>query len=229
MIEPPNPSTVQLYVTIVVAVANILLVLLTGVYAYLTRQMVLQMRASRDPSVFVDLEFPELMGRVAIGNTGQTPAKNIRFKIDDNVPWLGDADKPRGLQAISALATGVSFLPPGRVLKYYVGMPDWKKAGPGATITVRVDFQSEAGTEFTREYVLDLAQYSQVLFESFRDPTSSVAEAIKQAERSRQASQSIGSAVLPFGTPLTKACPMCGEKIPIAARKCSHCGEMLGP
>jgi hypothetical protein len=228
MIEPPDPSGVQLTVTTIVAIANILLVGLTAVYAYLTRQMVLQMRASREPSVFVDLEFPESMARVSVGNTGLTPAKNIRFRIDDKVPWLGEQDKPRGLLAVNALKTGVSFLPPGRVLKYYVGMPDWKRAGPEATITVAVDFESEAGATFAREYVLDLAQYSQVLFESFRDPTSSVADAIKEAERSRRASQTAASIVSPFFPPLTKTCPMCAEKIPLAARKCSHCGEMIG-
>ena len=30
-----------------------------------------------------------------------------------------------------------------------------------------------------------------------------------------------------FATPITKACPMCGEQILLAAKKCKHCGELL--
>lgn len=222
-------ARIQMITTIVVTVANVVLVLLTSLYVYLTREMVHEMRSSRDPSVFVDLEFPEMQGRIIIGNSGQSAAKNVRFKVQDNIPWMGKEKRTVGFDSIRAITNGLSYLPPGRTFKYYAGTPDWKKTeGHTCLLEVQVEYESENGkSKFKREYVIDFAQYQSVLFESFRDPNREVAEAIRVAERSRQSHEaSRSSSYIEFMS--KKPCPMCAELIPRVAKKCSHCGELIG-
>ena len=221
-------ARVQMITTILATVANVALVLLTSLYVYLTREMVREMRSSHDPAVFVDLEFPEMQGQIIIGNSGQSAAKNVKFKIQDSIPWMGKEKRAVGFDSIKAVKNGISYLPPGRTFKYYAGIPDWKKTeGQTCLLEVQVEYESEHGkSKFKREYVIDFAQYQSVLFESFRDPNREVAKAIRDAERSHQSHAA--SRVIPnFGAMSQKLCPMCAELIPGAAKKCSHCGELI--
>jgi hypothetical protein len=148
-------ARLQMTMTIVVTVANVALVLLTSLYVYLTHAMVLEMRSSRDPSVFVDLEFPDTLGRVVIGNSGQSAAKNVKFKVQDSIPWMGKEKRAAGFDAIKAITDGIPYLPPGRVFKFCAGVPDWKKTeGQTCLLEIQVDYETENGKrKFKREYV----------------------------------------------------------------------------
>jgi len=221
---------IQLITTVVVTAANVFLVLLTSVYVYLTRQMVKEMRASRDPAVFVDLEFPERVARLAIGNSGQTAALNLKFKVNDAIPWLGRGRFAEGLKGLGVIQDGVSYLPASRVLKYRAGIPDWDKIDEKTRLLqVQVSYENEIGDKFKREFFVDIFQYKGILFESFRDSNLEVAKAIQEAERSQSIRESLDRR---FGSirprrSTKKRCPMCAELIPQAAKKCSHCGEVF--
>jgi len=221
-------ARLQMITTVIVMVANVILVLLTASYVYLTREMVIEMRSTRDPSVFVDMEFPEQRGRIIIGNSGQSAAKNVKFKVQDEIPWRGKDNHAVGFDAIKAITDGLLYLPPGRTFKYYAGIPDWKKVeGQTCLLKVQVEYEGENSKKrIKREYVIDFAQFENVLFESFRDPNREVAEAIRDAERSRQSHDASRSSSYPEFVS-KKPCPMCAEMIPRAAKKCSHCGEFI--
>jgi hypothetical protein len=102
-------------------VANILLVVLTSIYVYLTRQMVKEVRASRDPNVFVDIEFPDDEARVAIGNSGQSAALDIEFAVEEEIPWRGLGDFSGGLKGLEVVKRGLSYLPVNRTIKFRAG------------------------------------------------------------------------------------------------------------
>jgi hypothetical protein len=111
------------YAALIAAMSNVLLAGLTAMYVLLTRQIVRQIRAAREPSVFFDLDFPESEVRVVVGNSGESPALNIRFSITEDLPWRS----PRmtdGLRSIEMIRSGISFLAPRRTLKLLGGFID---------------------------------------------------------------------------------------------------------
>ena len=143
-----------------------------------------------------------------------------------DVDWIrGHSDKT-GLSEIPPFDKGVSYLVPGRTLKYWVGYPDWKKSkGQDLAISLHVDFENDQGVSFQHQIDIDMSQLQGVLFESFKDPNLYVADAIKQAERSRS-SQSKMTRM--FNRPPSKVpCPICAESIMGKAEKCIHCGEWI--
>lgn len=213
-------NTIQVISTSIVTIATIVLAVLTGIYVKLTSAMVAEMKSTRNPSVFVDLEFPDRGDTVlSVGNSGQAPAKNIKFDLKENIPWVGK------FRNMNILEKGVSYLPPGRILKFNIGTVDWKKLEEtGGTLEVDITFESETGKTFNRETFFDLSQYIGVLFDSFRDSGLVIAEAIKDTERSRQTYQRAWN--ISFHT-IKKLCPFCQESIPTNAKKCSHCHEFL--
>jgi predicted nucleic acid-binding Zn ribbon protein len=225
--DPTKFAEIQLITTIVVMLANVLLVVLTAAYVLLTRQTVLEMKASREPSVYVDLEFPDMEVRAAIGNSGQSAALNIKFRVEDGVPWLGQKGFPKGLLSLEPIRDGISYLPPGRTLKYMLNMVDWKLlTEENALLKIGVNYENESGRKFKREYFIDVSQYNGVLCETYRDSNIEVAKAIRDTERSRKSSLN-NSSMFRMIPPGHKGCPMCAEFIPVGAKKCSHCGEML--
>jgi hypothetical protein len=218
-----------LYVTIVAGISNVALAGLTTAYVILTRQMVRQMKAAREPSVFVDIESSGEEVRLVIGNSSDSPALNLRFAINENIPWRED-DVRKGFQSIDVVRDGLPFLAPRRVLKFYVGSVDWDgiEAGKGLA-DVNVTFENEVRDRFNRRYPLDIATYAEVTVDSFGDPLSSVAKALRDAERSRSSErlmQTVSRHVF-FSRPPTKNCPSCGKAIPEVARKCPECLEYI--
>ena len=221
---------IQIITTIVVTAANVLLVLLTSAYVYLTRQMVNETRAIRDPSVFVDLELPEESARLSIGNSGQSAALNIKFMVEEDAPWVGRGRFSEGIKSLEVIKNGVSYLPAGRTLKYSVGALEWEQIDEKRRwLKIQVTYENDIGRKFKREHHIDLAQYKGLLFESYRDSNMAIAKAISEAERSRRFSEDSDRRLKDMGFHAIheKRCPMCAELIPNAAKKCSHCGEML--
>jgi len=226
--ETQDFARIQLITTIVVAAANVVLVLLTSVYVYLTRRMVREMKSSREPSVFVDLEFPEEEARIAILNSGQSPAIDVRFKVEEDIPWRQLGSHPVGLNTLNVIKKGISYLPAGRSLKFMAGFPDWKSIDEtNGRMAVHVNYKNEDGNPFEREYIIDVDQYRSILFESFRDPNREVAKAIRDTERDRSSREQSRSMFTRFAEPPRKSCPVCAEYIPKKAKKCPKCHEFL--
>lgn len=92
----------------VTAIATVALTVITAIYAFLTRRMVLEMQKAREPFITIDMELPDPMLRVIVANLGQSPARNIRFSIEKDLAWLSVGDGSSGIGAIPAIKNGCS-------------------------------------------------------------------------------------------------------------------------
>ena len=212
--------------TVAVAAATIVLARYTYKYVRLAKLLLEDSRESKEPIVYIDFEIPESVMRFTIGNSGRSAAVDIRITIEKDIPWLRFFNDQSGVGAIPVVKTGVSYLAPGRTLKYGAGVfRPAQDLTENKVLELLLQYKNETGRSFERRIVVDMSQYESVLFESFRDPSHEVAEAIKRAEYSRSSRDRFSA----FGImrAATKNCPMCAEKIPKAARKCSRCGEAL--
>jgi len=211
----------------ITAIATVILAIVTFFYVRLTRRMLLEMKATNDPSVQVAIEFPEKLANVSISNTGQSPAVNIKFTVEDNAPWQRvRQNKKWSLNSLSIFQTGISCLPSQQCLKFGChSILDWKKiADVGGTIRITTCYENEVGKSFEREIFIDLSAYQDVLFESFRDP---IADELRYTRRQqeRTAYRSVNT-IRAFRRP-KKLCPMCSKSIPKEAKKCPKCHEFI--
>jgi len=180
--------------SLIVTFATVLLAWLTSKYVKLTKHMVDAMRESREPSVYVDFELPDHMLRLTVGNSGQSPAKNITFDVTSDLPWLEFFDNHKGISSIKAIHSGISYLAPGRVLKFDAGnFEPGSMTKENRVLNIDLCFENETGKQFKKEIVIDMVQYEDVLFESFKDSNIAIAEAIKDAERHRNFSSRMNS------------------------------------
>ncbi len=122
--------------TAVVAIATVILVWLTSKYVRLTNYMVEDIKRSREPSINVDFELPDGFLRFAISNSGLSPAKNIRFLVQNDVDWIKDGSGNAGLARLAPIKNGISYLAPNRTLKYGVGLFSFKGTESENTVSV---------------------------------------------------------------------------------------------
>jgi hypothetical protein len=85
----------------------------------------------------------------------------------------------------------------------------------------RITFENEGGKKYERTVIFDFRQMREVLLESFRDQSQKVAEAIERQNKTNER-----QARSYFENRRMKRCPMCAERIPVEAMKCSHCQEL---
>lgn len=224
----PNASLVA-YVSVastaVVAVATVLLAVFTWKYMRLTGSLVQESRRLRDPLVTVDFEMPDHSLNLAVENHGLSPARDVRIEVLQDSEWIRAGKDEVGLKGIEPVVKGVSYLTPGRKLKYRVGFLDWRNKPDHPTVSLRVSYSSLDGEVFERVIDFDFEQLSGVLFDSFRDPIQTVAEAIRDVERNRESRGRLDEVF----APATKPCRMCAETILADAKKCWHCSEMQAP
>lgn len=179
-----TPTEVMTYAGVVTsavaALTTIVLAVLTWRYVRLTANLLDHARQAAKPQVIVDLEFPSNMTHLVIENRGGSPARDVRFTVEKDVPWLKwHQDKPGGLGGVPPVAHGVSYLTPGRRLVFllgnFFGIPD----GESGEIDLRIDFKDDEGASYTRRVSIDLAQYLGVSTGSFRNPADNIADAIR--------------------------------------------------
>jgi hypothetical protein len=211
-------AVIQLAATVIVTFANILLTILTYRYVRLTAGMLEHMRQAQTASVVVDLTFDSSSAYLAISNTGSSAATNIRFERLEGVEWSSD-------NAFDELrANGVSYLPPGRTIRFWGGFVDWDRVKAERSV-VTMDLVYEAdGTVQRRDFIIDMMQY--IGSAGHADPAERIAEAIDRlcdAQRDRSMFSRMG-----FSQRAKKACAECAEMIPVEARVCSHCQASQG-
>ena len=220
---------VSVICTIVIAFATVVLAILTRKYVYLTRSLMEETKRSREPLVAVDFEIPS-HGRLSliIANYGQSPAKNIQITVLKDVDCTQNQPSApyTSLATLDPVKNGISYLTPGRKLKY-TGIMGLEILDREISISVRINYEDETGKPYENLINYDFTQLRGVLFETFKDPSLAIAEAIRDVERSRKTTEHITSWIQPVRKREMKLCPMCAEEIPIEAKKCSHCQETL--
>lgn len=186
-----------------------------GYAIFLQRQELEHMRAARSASVVVDLQFTHLAVYLAVSNIGSSEATNIKLDIDDRIPWSRD-----GLLQLEVVKTGISYLPPGRTLKFWAGIPIWKELTPeNAILKVKLAYTSD-GHVAERDFVIDFAQFKGSSAEP--DDTSRIVDAIREISRSNRMRSQVGR----MFQPKMKACVECAESIKLAARRCRYCTSL---
>ncbi len=205
------------------AVATVILARLTSRYVRLTSNLVEETRATRAPEVVVDLEFVEILPRLMIANRGATPAYDVRIRVvERNVAWKQSKDDSR-ITDLAPIKRGVSFLPPGRTMRYTVYTIDLQKTlEADAALEFEVSYRDEQRREFRREYSIEFAAFNYMLIEGSQKPHEVVADAIRRAADQLKREPR-------FMMNPTRACPVCCERILAAARKCRYCLEPVEP
>lgn len=207
---------------IAAAVATVVLAVLTAKYVRLTSKLVEETRAARAPEVVVDLQFEDIMPRLMIANRGPTAAYNVRIKVAErSVTWRESKHEAK-LADLAAIKKGVSFLPPGRTMRYMVAMLDIEKTlAADAALEFEVTYQDDGGRAYRREYAIEFAAFHSMLLEGVRKPQDVIADAIRNAAEHIKPRRFIMTRM--------RACPICFEQIRAEARKCSHCLELVEP
>ena len=219
-------TLVQIACIVLTTIATIVLAILTGIYVRLTHSMLEEAKSQREPNVWIDLELSSYQAKLLVGNSGTSPAKNIKFDVKDNIPWRKDQKINQSLETIHPVKNGISYLAPSRTLKYIAGYIDKEKTFSelDGTVEINLSYETENGKKISRDFTIDIGQYYGVLFESFKNPASEIANAIKDVERAQKSSRSSDNFASTF---YKKNCPICGERINPAAKKCPHCLEFL--
>jgi hypothetical protein len=217
---------VPLISTVVVCIATVVLVWLTSKYVRLTKHMADEMTRSREPAINVDFEYPKLIYlTLVISNAGQSAAKDVRFHVEKDLACLHGQKDGEGISSLNPIRNGISYLTPGRKLKYHAGFLAIPEESSEATLLrIRVSFKNETGSRtYTQDIDIDLSHLRGIHPDSFDDPTKAVAKAIRDAERNKHTS----SVASMFLRRQKKGCPVCGERIPQEAKKCPQCGEWI--
>ena len=215
-----------LIATAVSAAATLVLAILTAKYVRLTSVLAEEAITAKDPIVYVDIELDTFGLKLVIGNVGTTSAQNITFSIQDSIQWNVRGESPTGINSLSIVKNGLAYLPPKRILKFYAGdVKDAKGAfPPGSKMHVLLNFENEAGRKIIRRFTIDLASYSEVLYESFTNPAKEVARAIRDTDFGHSSKDRM-KGIVELMT--KKSCSICGSSIPHKARKCPKCLEYL--
>ncbi|MFA5914335.1 MAG: zinc ribbon domain-containing protein [Burkholderiales bacterium] len=206
--------------------ATVVLAVLTFKYVRLTHSLVQEARAAKRPNVFVDIEFDSTDVKFIIGNTGSSPAINVKLSVADNIPWRQHPEFQSGIASLAIVQNGLAYLAPGRTLKFNAGYIENNATffSAESMVTIGLMYQTETGEQVSREVTIELRSYSGVLFESFVHPEREVARAIRDAESHRSSRESTKNVTTRF---FRQACPSCGENISASAKKCPHCLEFL--
>lgn len=179
--SPWITTYIPLLTTLVVAGANVVLVLLTSRYVRLTGRIVEESQKSREPFVTVDFELPDHTLRLVVENHGLTSARNVRIEVLRDVDWLNAGKGRTGIIHCGPVNEGVSYLTPSRKLKYLLGFPKWKDTPDDAMeASMRITYQNDKGKDYENTVDFDFGQMRDVLFESFKDSNLAVADAIKE-------------------------------------------------
>lgn len=191
------------------------------------RKTVREMQEAREPSVYLELEFPSHQSRIVVGNYGLSPALNVRFTVQDNAPWRAINVEPKNLSEAEVVQNGISFLGPGRTLRYIGGSLDWARlTKENGDINIEITFENEAKRTFTKRYEINLAYTKSLRFDTYKDTSHEITEAIREMS-SNQMIRGSQRQVLPTITTQRISCPVCAEGILPAAKKCRYCHSVI--
>jgi len=201
---------IQAISSAITAIVTIFLVSFTYRYVRLTRHMLDHKRESKSADLLIDLEFTSNTAYFVVKNVGGSPATEITFDVEDTVPWQ------HGLKELEIVREGISYLPAGRTLKFWMDYPDWKAIAPKKSLLRVMASYLADGVRKQRDVIIDLAQFRGTAIEI--PPERQIAEAIRRLSDNQRFNRMFSI------QPKMKACPECAENIKFAAKRCHFCG-----
>jgi hypothetical protein len=144
-----------------------------------------------------------------------------------DVEWIrGWKGENTGIASLPIMRNGISYLAPGRSLKFSAGsfLPTRAEEIHGA-LEMQVRYETESGKKVSRDVVIETNLYSAVRFDSYRDSGWQIAEELRSLQRRMDSDRALQRS--PFRLVGKRVCPNCGEHIAKAAKKCHFCLEFL--
>ena len=163
----------------VIGVATVVLVAITGIYVYLTWQL---LKANDTPEIAISLRPHEAhinIVMLCVENVGTGAARNLQFKtVPASIPNL---DIP--LEKIGFLKSGIAYFEPGRKIEQFLvsvtGKFDELKQTP---LEMTVTFKDSVDKQHGRTFNLDFAE-NQGLATIDRPPLFEIAKATKEIQK----------------------------------------------
>ena len=166
------------------AILASLLVLVTSVYAYLTRRLVLESKALREmamrPALVVTAEIHETHINIInfrVENIGGGAARSIRLRTSREFMTGND----RSLNELGLFKRGVPLLGPGRNIETFLANAIGQEFHQQEPLGVTAKYEDAAGRKFKETFLIDFAA-----FENFRRvgvvPLHMIAESIKKLQ-----------------------------------------------
>ena len=125
-----------------------------------------QLREARDlrrdqsrPAVSVDVHFRNVLIQIALKNSGQTSADDVRVTFDERPTSSGST--PLGWLDTTAFTKGIPSMAPGREMRFNFDMyPRRKKADLPMVLTGHVQYKGRRGKDdYSEPFIIDLTNY----------------------------------------------------------------------
>ena len=165
----------------IIGVATVVLIGITGYYAYLTRRL---LKAADTPEIAISLRPHEAhihCVMLCIENIGTGAARNIRFQTDLSFKPDGE----RSLEQVGFLKNGIDYLGPKKKIEHFlvsvIGKLDKLKETP-LEIGVTYTDSAKLGRRHERTFRLDFSE-DEGLATVGRSPLFEIAEATKDIQR----------------------------------------------
>lgn len=159
----------------VIGIATVVLVGITGIYAYLTWRM---LKANNTPEIAISLcpheaYLPCIM--LCIENIGTGAARNVQFQTDLSFKPDGDS----ALGELGFLRNGIDYLGPGQKIEHFLvsvlgKLEDLKKV----PLEISVTYMDSVKRSYQRDFHLDFGEY-EGYSRIGRSPLFEIAEATK--------------------------------------------------
>lgn len=175
-------AVIQNISLIITTTTTVILAILTAKYVRLTNSMLEESKAARAATVYVDFEHYDYGLYLIVGNSGPNPAHNLKFSVKDPIKWVEDPfDK--GLKGLSLFSNGISYLAPGRTLKYRLGQINYDdKEHREYVAKINVEYFDHINRKNTANFVVDFMFYREVMYDSFNSPLKKISESIEKIE-----------------------------------------------
>jgi hypothetical protein len=211
------------------AISVMVLIAVTAVYAWFTRQMAKQIEDESRPYVTIDFEMSSGAINLGIENAGNRAATDVTFRVLKDVAGLepfGTSMKA-AFSELPVIRKGIRYLSPNRRLLFLFQIEHevFKETRPAHELQLEVQVAYRYGGK-SYQYVVpfDLSLYREgMLYKSFADG----------AENSERSTREIVNAIRSLKEPrfhflgVARTCEYCDEKIMAGAKKCPHCHEWL--
>ena len=144
------------------AILAAILVFITGVYAYLTRRLVLESKQLREmtmrPALVVTAEIHEIhinLINLRVENIGGGAARNVRLRT--NREFMIGID--RSLNELGLFKRGIPLLGPGRNIETFLANAIDKVLHQQEPLEVTAEYQDATGRKFEEIFLIDFAAF----------------------------------------------------------------------